>query len=102
MDVREYARAFDQVERDYEHAVAAFGVPFEASESCPRSRRAEVAAACSCHCENGEGSLWRGWISPACLACRKGSEQRHFLSTCAVRGIAISASIPTRTTTSIF
>jgi len=35
MDVREYARAFDQVERDYEHAVAAFGVPFEASESCP-------------------------------------------------------------------
>ena len=43
MDVREYARAFDQVERDYEHAVAAFGVPFEASESCPRSRRAEVA-----------------------------------------------------------
>ena len=47
MDVREYARAFDQVERDYEHAVAAFGVPFEASESCPRSRRAEVAAACS-------------------------------------------------------
>ena len=72
MDVRKYARAFDQVERDYEHAVAAFGVPFEASESCPRSRRAEVAAACSCHCENGEGSLWRGWISPACSACRKG------------------------------
>ena len=32
----------------------------------------------------------------------RGSEQRHFLSTCAVRGIAISASIPTRTTTSIF
>ena len=78
MDVREYARAFDQVERDYEHAVAAFGVPFEASESCPRSRRAEVAAACSCHCENGEGSLWRGWISPACLACRKGERTATF------------------------
>lgn len=78
MDVREYARAFDQVERDYEHAVAAFGVPFEASESCSRSRRAEVAAACSCHCENGEGSLWRGWISPACLACRKGERTATF------------------------
>lgn len=78
MDVHKYARAFDQVERDYEHAVAAFGVPFEASESCPRSRRAEVATACSCHCENGEGSLWRGWISPACLACRKGERTATF------------------------
>ena len=44
MDVHKYAQAFDQVERDYEHAVAAFGVPFEASESCPRSRRAEAVS----------------------------------------------------------
>ena len=78
MDVREYARAFDQVESDYERAVAAFGVPFEAMESCPRLRRAETAAACSCHCENGEGSLWRGWISPACLACRTGERTATF------------------------
>lgn len=60
MDVREYAKAFNQVERDYEEAVAAFGVPFEASESCSRARRAQVARACGCHCENGDGSLWRG------------------------------------------
>uniref|UniRef100_UPI003A903713 radical SAM protein n=1 Tax=Ellagibacter isourolithinifaciens TaxID=2137581 RepID=UPI003A903713 len=78
MDVREYAKAFNQVERDYEEAVAAFGVPFEVSESCSRERRARVARACGCHCENGDGSLWRGWISPACLACRTGERTATF------------------------
>ena len=52
MDVREYAKAFNKVERDYEHAVAAFGVPFEAAESCSRTRRAHVANTCGCHCEH--------------------------------------------------
>ncbi len=78
MDVREYAKAFNQVERDYEHAVAAFGVPFEAAESCSRTRRAHVANTCGCHCENGGTSLWRGWISPACLACRTGERTATF------------------------
>lgn len=72
MDIREYAQAFDQVEHDYEDAVAAFGIPFEVAESCPRKRRSQTAAMCGCHCENGGGSLWHGWISPACLACRTG------------------------------
>ena len=45
MDVREYAKAFNQVERDYEEAVAAFGVPFEVSESCSRERRAQAVRA---------------------------------------------------------
>ena len=78
MDIREYAQAFDQVERDYEHAVTEFGIPFEAVESCPRARRGQTAAACGCHCENGGGSLWRGWISPACLACRTGERTATF------------------------
>lgn len=30
------------------------------------------------HCENGDASLWRGWISPACLACRKGERTATF------------------------
>ena len=60
MDIREYAQAFDQVEHDYEDAVAAFGIPFEVAESCPRKRRSQTAAMCGCHCENGGGSLWRG------------------------------------------
>ena len=78
MDIREYAQAFDQVEHDYEDAVAAFGIPFEVAESCPRERRSQTAAMCGCHCENGGGSLWRGWISPACLACRTGERTATF------------------------
>ena len=78
MDIREYAQAFDQVEHDYEDAVAAFGIPFEVTESCPRKRRLQTAAMCGCHCENGGGSLWRGWISPACLACRTGERTATF------------------------
>lgn len=78
MDIREYAQAFDQVERDYEEAVAAFGVPFEAGESCPRSERVRMAGACGACCENGGGSLRRGWISPACMACRTGERTATF------------------------
>lgn len=78
MDIREYAQAFDQVERDYEEAVAEYGIPFEVAESCPRERREQTAAACGCRCENGGGSLWRGWISPACLACRTGERTATF------------------------
>lgn len=78
MDIREYAQAFAQVEHDYEDAVAAFGIPFEVAESCPRERRSQTAAMCGCHCENGGGSLWRGWISPACLACRTGERTATF------------------------
>lgn len=78
MDIREYAQAFDQVERDYEKAVAAFGVPFEAGESCPRSERSRLAGACGACCENGGGSLRRGWVSPACMACRTGERTATF------------------------
>ena len=46
VDIREYAQAFDQVEHDYEDAVAAFGIPFEVTESCPRERRSQTAAMC--------------------------------------------------------
>ena len=49
MDIREYVQAFDQVEHDYEDAVAAFGIPFEVAESCPRERRSKTAAICGCH-----------------------------------------------------
>ena len=50
MDLREYAEAFDEAERDFEAAVEKFGVPFERKESAPREERARVAAACGCRC----------------------------------------------------
>lgn len=78
MDFAEYARAFDEVERDFEEAVENWGLPFEAAEGSPRSERLRCAAACGCRCENGGASLVNGWISPACLACRTGEETVTF------------------------
>lgn len=78
MDLAGYAKAFDEVERDFEDAVESWGLPFEAAESSPRCERPRVAAACGCRCENGDASLVSGWISPACLACRTGEETVTF------------------------
>lgn len=78
MDFAEYARAFDEVESDFEDAVESWGLPFEDDESSPRSERSHCASACGCRCENGDASLVRGWISPACLACRTGEETATF------------------------
>lgn len=78
MDFREYACAFDEVERDFERTVAAWGVPFEERESAPRAERERTASVCRCRCENAAGSLWRNWISPACIACRTGEETATF------------------------
>ena len=99
MDVHKYAQAFDQVERDYEHAVAAFGVLRNRvlDRVAPKLPRRVLAIVKMVKAPCGAaGFLLHAW------PVERGSEQRHFLSTCAVRGIAISASIPTRTTTSIF
>lgn len=78
MDREAYARAFVDVERDFEKGVEAFGVPFEPIESEPRSQRAQAAAACGCRCENGGASLVSGWLSPACKACRTGERTATF------------------------
>ncbi len=82
LDRAEYCKTYDVVRDDFERSAAQFGLPFEASESCPRERRFEATGAregTGCiHCENGDASLWRGWISPACLACRKGERTATF------------------------
>ena len=72
MDLRGYARAFDEVERDFEATVEGFGVPFEDVESQDRVERERTAARCGCRCENGATSLVHAWLSPACVACRTG------------------------------
>lgn len=78
VDLKGYAQAFDEAERDFEAAVEEYGVPFERDETSPRDARERVAGSCGCHCENGASSLWQGWISPACLACRTGEETATF------------------------
>lgn len=78
MNYEEYAQAFDEVEHDFERSVEAFGLSFEASEMQPRAERSRVAETCGCACENGGASLWRNWISPACIACRTGEQTATF------------------------
>lgn len=71
MNFEEYAAAFDKVREEFERAVRSYGLPFEEEETQPRSLRAAAVAE---HKENGLASLWSGWISPACMACRTGEE----------------------------
>lgn len=75
MDFKAYAQAFDEVREDFEETVRSFGIPFEDEESSPRSARAQVGCP---HCDNDHASLWRSWISPACVACRTGEETATF------------------------
>lgn len=72
MNIEEYVQAFGKAESDFEAAMAKHGVPFEEVESSPRSMRVDTSQRCACHCENGGSSIWRNWISPACLPCRTG------------------------------
>lgn len=74
MDLLGWMRSFEEAERTYERAMGRHGLSFEDSESSPRSRRFTFGGMRGCHCENGGASIWRNWISPACLACREGKE----------------------------
>lgn len=74
MDLDQSIRSFEEAERSYERAMEQHGLPFEDAESSPRARRLSFADTPGCHCENGGASIWRNWISPACLACRTGKE----------------------------
>lgn len=80
VDAKEYIAAFDEVKADFEKSVAEFGLPFEAKETQLRETRVCVAEQCGCHCENGNASLWRNWISPACVACRTGERTATFFT----------------------
>ena len=74
MDLSGWMRSFEEAERAYERAMERHGLSFEDDESSPRSRRFSFDGMRGCHCENGGASIWRNWISPACLACREGKE----------------------------
>ncbi len=78
MNLKEYQAAFSAVEADYEAAIRGFGLDFEETESAPRSLRVQTACALGCRLENGEGSMGSGWLSPACVACRKGERTLTF------------------------
>ena len=83
MEIDEYLQSLKAIDDDFHEAVAQFGLPFEAEESSSRAQRVERAHSLKCHCENAESSLWRGWISPACIACRTGERTRTFFTSLA-------------------
>lgn len=78
MDAKEYVAVYDAVRSDFEETVLGFGLPFEAEESEPRAMRSQTALRCACHCDNDGASVWRTWISPACVTCRTGEHSATF------------------------
>lgn len=77
-----YAAVYEKVESSFYGAVQAYGVPFEEEESAPRDKRAALASSgTDLHLENNEASIWRSWISPACIACRRADQSATFFST---------------------
>lgn len=65
-------------ENAFKREVEKFGLPFEKEESQFRRLRSEAASSAGARCENGGASLVRGWLSPACVACRKGERSATF------------------------
>ena len=100
MDIREYAQAFDQVEHDYEDAVAAFGIPFEVTESCPRKRRLQTAAMCVAIAKTAVGRYGAGGFRRRVWRAARASARLRFSLICVARDIAISASTRIRIATS--
>lgn len=72
-----YLETYERRAADFEKSVEAVGLEFEPEESHPREERtgADIPGV---HCENGGASLWRSWLSPACLACRRGVGSETF------------------------
>lgn len=77
LSAQAYLLSYEERSRSFEEAVERFGLSFEASEACPRVRRKDLGEGV-CHLENDDASLWRTWISPACIACRKGVGSETF------------------------
>lgn len=74
MDRTSYCASFDEVRCGFERDVEKYGLAFESCESQSRDKRLNDAW----DCENGGCSMRRGWISPACEACRTGLRTATF------------------------
>lgn len=81
-ELRAYQRRFDSVEESFYDAVRQCGLPFAEEEPYlseslllrERLKAFEVV-------EGNDGkSLWSKWISPACIACRKGLHTESFIT----------------------
>lgn len=75
-----YARTYRDIERDFEEQVASFGLPFApAKDKHLRTERLARLEARGVEVSNDGKSLHTGWLSPACVRCRKGLGTATFL-----------------------
>lgn len=75
--LKAYCSDFIERYRLFEQSIEAFGLSFETDESSPREGRHVLAqkhktSPCSIQTRNADNSIYRGWLSPSCEACRKG------------------------------
>lgn len=75
--LRSYYHNYLTREVIFEQSIEKFGLPLEDGESFPRENRNNLLRKCqekhtAIKGRNANYSLYRGWISPACEACRKG------------------------------
>lgn len=71
-----YLATYRAVEERFYGEVARWGLAFEDAESSPRVERLEPRSWLAC--ENGGASLRRGFMSPACKACRRAERTETF------------------------
>lgn len=90
--LRLYLEVYAARERDFYDQVKQFGLSFAryahdpsfavpSDCACGRSGSFDTSIPClaGVHIENDRKSFWLGWISPACLTCRKGVGTSTFL-----------------------
>lgn len=78
MRAEERLLALEAARASFEEEVETYGLSFEEDESQPRCQRRGAAAKAHARCANNDASLSRGWLSSACVACRKGEETVTF------------------------
>lgn len=78
MGAEERLLKLEAASASFKEEVETYGLSFEEGESQPRCQRREAAATAHARCENNDASLSRGWMSSACVACRKGEETATF------------------------
>lgn len=74
MDKATYIQTFEESKKAFEEDARRFGLEFE--ETASESRMARLSKAW--RKENAGCSLRRGWMSPACIACRTGMNTATF------------------------
>lgn len=75
-----YAARYDEIRRQFEESVGAYGLPFARSGKSLFDERVARLVDRGVRVDNDGKSLWLNWKSPACVACAKGVATETFLA----------------------